>query len=55
LADDAKVVPGDTVVIGSVNLEWSNSNEQEQMEAFVMEGGNKLKGSRHWPSPARLG
>jgi len=53
--ENAGVVPGDTVVIGSVNLEWSNSNEQEQMEAFVMEGGNKLKGSRHWPSPARLG
>eukprot|EP00976_Prorocentrum_cordatum_P036402 740610-Prorocentrum_minimum.AAC.1 len=51
--ENAGVMSGDTVVIGSVDLEWSNASEQEALEDFQMNAGKQLKGTRHWPTVAR--
>lgn len=52
--EEAGIKPGDMVVIGKVQLEWSSSTESDLMQGWQKAGGSAV-GSKHWPMAGRLG
>lgn len=48
------IKPGDLVVIGKCQLEWSSQTDSDLMEGWQKAGGSAV-GSRHWPMAGRLG